>query len=204
MNHEVLITDENFQAYRRGDERSFMKLYQAFKKPIYAYTIRMVRSPEDAEDLTVRTFARIWENRENIASLAHFKNALYVYARNSAINFLQTKSRSQLELTGDITDEIDAHDISRFNSDQLFTDLIEDIMALVEKMPKLRAKVFRMRYLEERPVQEVAETLGLSVQSVYWHTKEALAQARETLVKKTYAPSRAISLAGLFLLSMFS
>jgi len=185
MNYKAILSDQVlFVEFKRGDQRAFMEVYQTFKKVIYAFTIRMVGSAEDAEDLTVQTFTKIWERRESIESMAHLKNFLFVAARNSAIDFLEAKRRSKVELTTEVAEEIDSYDTWKYSADQLFTDLVEDIKAIIEKMPKLRGRVFRMRYLEERSVNEVAETLGLSVQSVYWHTKEALAQARAALSTK--------------------
>ena len=199
MNYKAILLDQVlFAEFKRGDERAFMEVYQTFKKVVYAFTIRMVGSPEDAEDLTVQTFTRIWERRESIESMAHLKNFLFVAARNSSINFLQSKRRSQLELTTELTEEIDSYNSWKYNRDQLFTDLVEDITALVEKMPKLRGQVFRMRFLEERSVKEVADMLNLSVRSVYWHTTEALAQARASLSKKAELHTTVLSI--LFLL----
>lgn len=199
MNYKAILSDHVLLAeFKKGDQRAFMQVYQAFKKAVYAFTIGMVGSPEDAEDLTVQAFVKVWERREMIESMAHLKNFLFVTARNSGINLLAAKKRCLVELTPDIAKEIDNHDNRKYNADQLFADLVGDIIAIIDKMPKLRGRVFRMRYLEERPVNEVAETLGLSVQSVYWHTKEALAQTRAALLAKSDLSSTTISL--LFLL----
>jgi RNA polymerase sigma factor (sigma-70 family) len=195
MNYKAILSDHvKFAEFKKGDERAFMEVYQTFKKVIYAFTIRMVGSAEDAEDLTVQTFVKVWERRESMESMAHLKNFLYVTARNSAINFLVVRKRSRMELTTDVAEEIDTYDSWKYTTDQLFTDLVADIIAIIEKMPKLRGRVFRMRYLEERSVNDVAEALGLSVQSVYWHTKEALAQTRAALLAKSKLSSTVISL----------
>jgi RNA polymerase sigma factor (sigma-70 family) len=186
MNYKAILSDQVlFAEFKKGDERAFMEVYQTFKKVMYAFIIRIVGTAEDAEDLTVQTFIKIWERRENMECMAHLKNFLFVTARNGSIDFLQSKRRSHLALTTELAEEIDNYDSWKYNTDQLFTDLVEDIKAIIEKMSRLRGRVFRMRYLEERSVNEVADTLGLSVQSVYWHTKEALAQTRAALLTKS-------------------
>jgi RNA polymerase sigma factor (sigma-70 family) len=199
MNYKDLLSNQElFDAFRRGDQRAFSEIYRCFKIAIYAFTIRMVGEAEKAEDLTVQSFVRVWERRESIESMAHLKNFLYIAARNSSINYLRERRRSQLELTSEIAEEADTYHISRYETDQLFTDLVEDIMLVVKKMPKLRGIVFRMRYLEERSVKEVADTLQLSIQNVYWHTSEALAQVRGALLKKAPIPSKVFSLLLMF------
>jgi RNA polymerase sigma factor (sigma-70 family) len=205
MKYKAILSNRFvFDAFKSGDRRAFMEVYRSFKTVVYAFTIRMVGSAEDAEDLTVQTFTRVWERRESIESMAHLKNLLFISARNSAIDFLESKRRSQVELTTEVAQEIDMYNISTYKTDQLFADLVEDILALVEKMPRLRQQVFRMRYLEERSVKEVSDTLGLSVQSVYWHTKEALAQAREVLLKKPTMPTNVLSMLLLLILHHFT
>jgi RNA polymerase sigma factor (sigma-70 family) len=199
MNYKAILSDEAlFAAFKRGDEQAFMEVYQYFKRAVYSFTIRLVSLPEDAEDLTAQAFVKAWERRENLEGMPHLKNFLFIVARNSAITFLEAKRHSRLERTMDVAEELDNYDCCTYGNDQLFTDLVSDILAIIEKMPRDRARVFRMRYLEERSVSEVAKTLGLSVQSVYSHTKEALAQARAALQKKSELPSTIISL--LFLL----
>jgi RNA polymerase sigma factor (sigma-70 family) len=205
MKYKAILSNRFvFDAFKSGDQRAFMEVYRSFKTVVYAFTIRMVGSAEDAEDLTIQTFTRVWERRESIESMAHLKNLLFISARNSAIDFLESKRRSQVELTTEVAEEIDMYNVSTYKTDQLFADLVEDILALVEKMPRLRQQVFRMRYLEERSVKEVSDTLGLSVQSVYWHTKEALAQAREVLLKKPAMPTNVLSMLLLLILHHLS
>lgn len=190
MNYKALLTDHTlFTAFRNGEQDAFLKIFQTFKKAIYIFTLRIINSETDAEDLTVEAFTRAWERRGSMENMAHVKNFLYVAARNSCINFLESRRRTQLELTPAIADEIDASIIESFKSEQLFSEIVEEIMIIVERMPRLRRSVFRMRYLEDRPVKEVADELGLTVQNVYWHSKEAMAQTRTTLAKKNYLPA---------------
>jgi RNA polymerase sigma-70 factor (ECF subfamily) len=186
MSYKAILSNQVlFDAFKKGDQRAFMEIYQTLKKVIYAFTIKIIGSAEDAEDLTVQAFVRVWERRESIESMAHLKNLLFIVSRNGSIDFLREKRRSQLELTPEIAEELDACRISKYKTDQFFADLVEEISAVIRRMPKLRAKVFRMRYLEERSVKEVAEMLNLSIPNVYWHTKEAVDQVRQALLKKT-------------------
>jgi RNA polymerase sigma factor (sigma-70 family) len=195
MSYKAILSDQVlFEAFKRGDQHAFMEVYQTFKKAVYAFTVRIVRSAEEAEDLTVQAFVRVWEHRSSIDSMAHLKNFLFISVRNSSINYLQARRRSEVELTTAVAEEIDSKCLSHHNNDILFTELVEDILALIETMPKLRGTVFRMRFLEEQSAQQVSQKLGLSIHGVYWHTKEAVAQAREVLQKKGHRHSKVLFL----------
>jgi RNA polymerase sigma-70 factor (ECF subfamily) len=195
MDYKAVLSNQDlFDTFKGGDQRAFTKIYQAFKKMVYAVIVRMVRSPEDAEDLTVQAFTRVWEHRDTMESMAHLKNFLFISARNSAIDYLRARRHSKVELTPEIAEEIDSCNGSEYETDVLFGELVQDILALIDKMPKVRGKVFRMRFLEELSAKEVAEQLDLSIHGVYWHTKEGVAQARETLTQKAQGRSKVLFL----------
>ncbi len=44
-----------------GDERAYRWLVQRYQRPVYSLALRMVRSAEDAEDLTQETFVRVFK-----------------------------------------------------------------------------------------------------------------------------------------------
>jgi RNA polymerase sigma-70 factor (ECF subfamily) len=204
MDYKAILSNQDlFDAFKRGDQRAFTKIYEAFKKMVYAVIIRMVRSPEDAEDLTVQAFTRVWEHRATMESMAHLKNFLFISARNSAIDYLRARRHSKVELTPEIAEEIDSSNESEIETDVLFAELVQDILALIQTMPKVRGKVFRMRFLEELSAKEVADHLDLSIHGVYWHTKEGVAQVRETLTQKAHGRSKVFLLFLLLATSAF-
>ena len=41
-----------------GDDNAFAKLLQRYKRPVYHMILKMVRNVDDAEDLTIESFAK--------------------------------------------------------------------------------------------------------------------------------------------------
>src|ERR1700722_5010247 len=167
-----------FHAFQNGDEKAFTWIYEALKNSVYTTTKKIVGSSEDAEDITVEAFALAWERRLAIKSMDHLKNLLHVIARNSSITLLRKKGKVSYYGIDEILDQLDSHHTLRCNNDRIFADLVEELHTAMERMPKVRKTVFQMRYFDERPADEVAASLNISVHTVYWHTKLALVQLR--------------------------
>jgi RNA polymerase sigma-70 factor (ECF subfamily) len=185
MDFKGLTSNSNvFRAFQKGDEKAFTCIYEALKYSVYTTTRRIVGSSEDAEDITVEAFALAWERRQVIKSMDHLKNLLHVIARNTSITLLRNKGSVSHYDIDEILDQLDSDNTVRCNNDRIFADLVEELHKAMERMPKVRKTVFQMRYFEERPADEVAASLNISVHTVYWHTKLALVQLRELLSNK--------------------
>jgi RNA polymerase sigma factor (sigma-70 family) len=196
MNYKALISDHGvFEAFRNGDERAFSKIYAAFKKPVYITTLKIVGSPEDAEDATVQAFMRAWERRDSVQSFQHLKDLIFIIARNICLNILRSKNNKAFPLTDEISEEADCSRYSKAHADQIFADLVHDIHTAIERLPKVRREVFRLRYMEEMSPDEVADALEMNVQNVYAHTKRAMRELREALGKGKLLPSESLLIA---------
>lgn len=195
MDYKALISDQVvFDAFKEGDGQAFSKIYNAFKRAIYITTLKIVGSSEDAEDITTQSFMRAWERRAGIESMQHLKDLLFIIARNISIDHLRKKASKKFLPTEEVGDEVDGSRYSAAHRDQIFADLVQDIHAAIERLPKVRREVFRLRYMEEMSPDEIAVALEMNVQNVYLHTKRAMKELRESLGRKRLSPSQLLAL----------
>ena len=77
-------------AYNQGDEAAFSELMERHSTAVKAYALRMLRNPEQAEDILSETFLRIamgkgrWEDRG-----FSFRSYLFTIANNLCIDVLR-------------------------------------------------------------------------------------------------------------------
>ena len=45
-----------------GDDKAYAKLLQRYKRPVYHMVLKMVRNVDDAEDLTIESFAKAFRS----------------------------------------------------------------------------------------------------------------------------------------------
>ena len=83
-----------------GDRRAFEQLLLRYEKPVYNVALRMLRTPEDAQDITQTVFLKAFENLATYDVSHKFYSWIYRIAVNESINALRRKDR-QADPLGD-------------------------------------------------------------------------------------------------------
>lgn len=189
-----ILSDERSLVLRliEGDEDAFCELYAAYKNRLIYFAMRFLKSREYAEDIFQDAFAVVWQGRRFINPDASFSAYLYTIVRNRILNQLrdlsnQDKLREQIlsqavNYTNETKDEIIANDLRQFIS-----------RALQQLTPRQR-EIFQMSRERQMSHREIAEVLGISVNTV----QESISISLRTL--RTYLYKNSIVSADLILL----
>ena len=175
-----------------GEEDAFCELYAAYKNRLIYFAMRFLKSREYAEDIFQDAFAVVWQGRRFINPDASFSAYLYTIVRNRILNQLrdlsnQDKLREQIlsqavNYNNETKDEIIANDLRQFIS-----------RALQQLTPRQR-EIFQMSRERQMSHREIAEVLGISVNTV----QESISISLRTL--RTYLEKNSIVSADLILL----
>ncbi len=87
-----------------GDDLALNEIVQRWKTPLASYLARQLGSHDDAIDLTMETFVRIYQSRSRYGRSARFAHWLFTIATNLAKNHRRWKERHPeipLETDGD-------------------------------------------------------------------------------------------------------
>ena len=189
-----ILSDERSLVLRliEGDEDAFCELYAAYKNRLIYFAMRFLKSREYAEDIFQDAFAVVWQGRRFINPDASFSAYLYTIVRNRILNQLrdlsnQDKLREQIlsqavNYTNETKDEIIANALRQFIS-----------RALQQLTPRQR-EIFQMSRERQMSHREIAEVLGISVNTV----QESISISLRTL--RTYLEKNSIVGADLILL----
>ena len=189
-----ILSDERSLVLRliEGDEDAFCELYAAYKNRLIYFAMRFLKSRVYAEDIFQVAFAVVWQGRRFINPDASFSAYLYTIVRNRILNQLrdlsnQDKLREQIlsqavNYTNETKDEIIANDLRQFIS-----------RALQQLTPRQR-EIFQMSRERQMSHREIAEVLGISVNTV----QESISISLRTL--RTYLEKNSIVSADLILL----
>ena len=173
------IAPEIVKGLREGDHRAYEQVFIHYKKPIENFLVALTRDRETAREITQEIFMNVWIKREAIDPSKSIKNYLYRIARNAAINhFNQQKVKEKYER---FVTPLSEEDIS--GSDKLLiakeTELLIEIA--VNRMPKLRKRVFEMSRYDGLSNEEIADRLGLTRESVASHIYLATKDIKEVI-----------------------
>lgn len=147
-----------------GNEDAFCELYAAYKNRLIYFAMRFLKSREYAEDVFQDAFTIIWQGRRFINPDASFSSYLYTIVRNRILNQLrdlvnQDKLKEQIlqqavDYSNDTQNEILANDLKQLIS-----------CAMQQLTPRQR-KIFEMSREQQMSHKEIADVLGISVNTV--------------------------------------
>lgn len=165
-----------------------MKRYES---KIYRLGMRMLRSPQDAEDLLQKTFLSVFEKMHTFRGEAKFSTWIYRIATNHALMKLRKEKKRTLSSINAPIDMGDSFafpqlvdeeaDLSEYFEKKELLGYLEDA---INKLPDIYRLVFILRDLEGLSNKEVAQIMDLSVPAVKSRILRARLQLREILKKR--------------------
>lgn len=160
----------------RGNPEAFDHLVHHYSARIYAHLFRMIRSREEAEDLTQETFVLAYRKLDSYDRARPFRNWIYAIATNVAKNALRTRSRRIPSAREDQNEEA-------FSANDQSTNLHEarelkaQLAAAVDHLPEPLPMLIHLHYREGFTIREAAQILQMTEGAA----KVALHRARKTL-----------------------
>lgn len=167
-----------------GDEKAYAKLLQRYRRPVYHVILKMVRNVDDAEDLTIESFAKAFRSLHRFKKDFTFSTWLFRIATNNTIDFLRKKKLNTLSIENTYTDDngesvsIDVEDVNLNPQEETIKSQKEELIQIfVGKLPAKYQKLVRLRYFRELSYEEIAKELDAPLGTV----KAQLHRARELL-----------------------
>jgi RNA polymerase sigma-70 factor (ECF subfamily) len=167
------------------DERAFGELVNRYEAKVYSLSLRMLRNPEDAEDVLQDTFLRAYRGLKSFQGNSTFSTWIYRIAANSALMRLRKKQLPTVSIED--ADEREAPlnivDWRPGPVEQLLTEETREAMEqAIEALPPEFRQVFILRDVEELSNAEVADVLDLSVAAVKSRLHRARLKVRNRLI----------------------
>lgn len=177
------VTDEQlFGLVGQGDGQAFKLVYEKYHKQLYVLAYRYLMDRERAEDAVQNVFAKLWEYRDRLNIGISLRNFLFTMTKNHVLNVIRDENAA-LEKQYELAQRIAEYD----------DDLVEKLekqerMSLfydaVEKLPPQKRQICKLKVEEELSNKEIAQRMGLSVNTIKTHYAEALKAIRRALAEK--------------------
>jgi len=153
------------QGICNGYENSLIELYRHFHDRLQQFSLSIVRSGEDAEEIVEDIFVKLWANRKQILSIDNLSVYLYVTAKNRCYNLLVQRGRSVQYSYEDMVDDmaspsLDPHKLL------VSAEMMKRMQAAVEDLPSRCKMIFRLIREDGLQYKEVARILDISVNTI--------------------------------------
>lgn len=164
---------------KAGSEEAFNLLFYKYERKLYAFSLSILPSGEDAEEVVQEVFYKIWKNRNLLDEQMSFKAFIFTVAKNYMYNLLSKRvsetAYKQHYLSATSNQVSSAEETCHFH------DLKNIIQQMVNKMPDKRKQVFTMSRFEGLANREIAKQLNLSLSTVENHINKSLKALKQQL-----------------------
>lgn len=158
----------------RAGTKKFELLYHKYSQQMLLYALTFVHSKSDAEDIVQEVFYNFWKSKTYLKiSINEVKPWLLRAIKNACINFWEKKDilRSSADLHNIA---IENETYSEFN-EKIFSQIRQDI----ENMPPQTREIVKAIFYKKEKYQQVANHLGISINTVKTLLRRAIQQLRE-------------------------
>lgn len=190
LGKEFLLTDAQFEQcirkIREGDKEGLREIYEAYIGYIYAVVWDILKSKENAEDITADFFIRLWDAAQTYKPGNGHRGWMIRIARNMAIDFIRKRRREDLsDMMEDASDtsEGDSYGKSIYGGahaspveDEVIADAsIKEALALLNDKER---EVIHLKILSDMTFKEIAELTDTPMGTVTWRYQSALKKLR--------------------------
>ena len=182
------------------DTRAFQALVRQLKGRVYATAYRLMGSREDAEDQAQEVFIKVYRGIQDLDDPATVTAWIYRLTVNTCLDALRKRGRSPSTIatapsSTDSDEGLPHADPNDATPEEMalqreLHDCLEDVL---QRLDPVERSVLVLRDVEDRPYQEIAETLaiGLGATKMRIHrARLAFQQLFERLCAELWRPVR--------------
>lgn len=167
-----------------ADPNAFKCLFDSYWKKIYRLAKQKLANEEDASDITQDVFYVIWKNRGYWQVKNHIEGYLTSMLRHKIYDFYA--KRDKLPVFVPLDDQEEYWDYNFAESTR--EDYTEENLLVrkeIDAMPEKMKEIFLLSRFENLSALQIAEKLGISVQTVRNQISSALKRLRDRFGNKT-------------------
>ncbi len=165
-------------------EEAFERLVPAYRRRVFGLACSLLRDRAGAEDVAQEVFVKLWRALPRYDGRARLSTWIYAITRNAAISAMRARRRSVSMSDPAVFAEVESLGPAAAAG--------EDDAALwrqVDALPEKQRQAVILYYQDERTVDEVAEMMGLPVNTAKTH----LHRARAGLATALGAPGKEVA-----------
>jgi len=170
LTKESALPSDDLQIVQRilaGEATLFGGLVDRHKKSVYGIVSGMVDRPDEVDDLVQDVFVAAYKSIGRFRGDAKFSTWLHAIAVNTTLRHMKKmKIRRAFSLDDPAQSEYQSGDLSPGQAHEK-AERDREIRAAVKSLPDKQRTVVVLHYFEGLSCQEIAETLGCSVGTIW-------------------------------------
>lgn len=151
---------------KKGKRQAQNLLMDIFWDNVFNYVYQKIKDEEEAEDIAIETFTKVFAKLKLYNADFDFKTWLLSIAHNTMIDHIRKKPALKISLD-DENYVIEIQEELPSPEDSLIQQQDNDALILhLQKLKPEYRKIIELRFLEEKTYKEIAEELNLTLANV--------------------------------------
>lgn len=176
-----VMEEQLIKKLRKGDEKAFRLLYDRHYVLLCRFANQILNNAALAEEVVDDVIFYLWEHRSEVEIRYSIRAYLMRAVRNRCLNELQSHNhREELHLSSFLSPEsMDFLDFLFVDDKQplgmlLEQELEDELKRSIDELPLECRRVFYKSRFEQKKYEEIADELGISVNTVKYHIKKCI------------------------------
>lgn len=158
-------------------------LFKKYYSRLCYFAFKLIKNQDASKDLVQDVFMKYWHKKETFESELAIKNFLYLSLKNASLNYIR-----HLTVEKKFTDDLSPE---KFIEEKTITNLIRaevlgTIHVAIENLPDGCKTVLKLSFVEGLKNDQIAQELGISINTVKTQKQRALKLLRLSLSDTAY------------------
>jgi len=180
--------DEDIININQENLSAFQQPYTKYYVGLCVYAKQFTKTKEIAEEVVQDVFLNVWEQKGNLNITGSLKAYLFASVRNRCLDYLkhlQVVHKFNEKYSHLLNEAEDLYFFSRESGESLLIadQLKKEVSEAIDSLPDQCRKIFLMSRFEGLKHQEIANSLGITKNTVQHQVSIALGKLRESLKK---------------------
>ena len=175
---------ELVELLKNGSHEALGELYTRYKDRLISFCKINMKNKVDSEDIVQDVFLQLWESRHLLNPELSFSGYVQTIAQNKVFYaFRQSDIHSRFVRNMFTNGE---NSINETEDTIIDNDYAEFLDKIIESLPPMQKKVFRLSRIEGLKYKEIAELIHISAETVKKHASLALKKIAKQIKQYTH------------------
>lgn len=175
-------SEEILAALKKGEKSAFQAFFSEYYEVLVLFATGILKDVDAAEDVVQDCFVNVWENRHFEKLSNGLDRYMFHLVKNAALNDLRGTQRRELRHEKVMAEMA----LENENGGEGKLHEMEILYAAINQLPLERRRVFMMICAEGMKYQDVADTLGVSINTVRTQMGRSMKFLREKLKDQVF------------------
>lgn len=158
---------------KKGNRKVFKNFFNKNYEDLVIYANGYLFDVAASEDIVQEVFIYIWENAQKMNIESSLRGYIFTMVRNRCLNYLKSLKITDDYKTLDMNISMITEHVFDSTTEQNKKIVYHQILKIVDTLPDRMQKIVRLKFLHNYKYKEIADELGVSVNTVKTQLKRA-------------------------------